>query len=56
MSQDVLVTELTLRLALNACWMMANLIDCTEHVDALMRVVVALQLLRDVTSEVTNTY
>ena len=56
MSQDVLVIESTPRFAEAACWVMANLTDCTEHADALMRVVVALQLLRDVTSEVTNTY
>jgi hypothetical protein len=30
-------TRSTLRLAEDACWIMANLTDCTEHVDALMR-------------------
>ncbi len=54
--QDILVTESTLRLAEDACWIMANLTDCTEHVDALIRDVEVLRLLCDVIAEVTNAY
>lgn len=54
--QDVLVTESTLRLAEDACWIMANLTDCTEHVDALMGDIGVPRLLCDVISEVTNAY
>ena len=54
--RDILSTESTLRLAEDACWIMANLTDCTEHVDALMRDVGVPQLLCDVIAEVTNAY
>jgi hypothetical protein len=54
--RDVLVTESTLRLAEDACWIMANLTDCTEHVDALMRDVEVPRVLCDVMAEVTNAY
>lgn len=54
--RDVLVAESTLRLAEDACWIMANLTDCTEHVDALIRDVEVPRLLCNVIAEVTNTY
>ena len=54
--RDVLVTESTLRLAEDTCWIMANLTDCTDHVDALMRDVDVPRLLCDVIAEVTNAY
>jgi len=54
--RDVLVAESTLRLAEDTCWIMANLTDCTEHVDALMEDVKVPRLLCDVMAEVTNAY
>ena len=54
--QNVLDTESTLRLAEDACWIMANLTDCAEHVDALMQNVEVLELLGELIAEVTNTY
>ena len=54
--RDILVTESTLRLAEDVCWIMANLTDCTEHVDALMRDDEGPRLLCDVIAEVTNAY
>ena len=54
--RSILVAESTLRLAEDACWIMANLTDCTDHVDALMRDVEAPRLLCDIIAEVTNAY
>ena len=54
--RDILIAEPTLRLAEDACWIMANLTDCTEHVDALMQDTEVPRLLCDVIAEVTNAY
>ena len=54
--RNILIAESTLRLAEDACWIMANLTDCTEHVDALMEDVEAPRLLCDIIAEVTNAY
>ena len=35
--RDITIAEPTLRLAEDACWIMANLTDCKEHVEALMQ-------------------